>query len=310
MAFLDRRFETRDDFALEASACDCGSGGRVHAAGCGCERAAEFMAAPLAQYHYSRRDLLTKALAGGVTLAALPLLHDEAEAQLFSKPSPQQQIQMGEQAAAQVLQKYPEVKDSRATEFNRVGQKLREALPPADRDTWHFSYRVVQSNELNAFALPGGPMFMFTGLMDRIKSSSELAAVTGHEMTHVRKQHWANAYANQQKRSLGLGVLLGVFHAGAVGQTIAGVGNQLYSLKFSRGEEDQADAGGLENMVAAGFNPHGMLDLFNTLQQASGGRSSNPAFLSDHPLTSERIRNTQKRIAKLEAQNPGLRNNG
>ncbi len=309
MASTGRRFETLDDLAIQTNACDCGSTGHVHAAGCGCERAAEFMAAPLAQYHYSRRDLLTKALAGGLTLAALPLLNEKAQADAL-RPSAQQQIQMGEQAAAQVLQKYPEVKDSRAAEFNRVGQKMREALAPQDRDTWHFSYRVVQSNELNAFALPGGPMFMFTGLMDRIKSSSELAAVTGHEMTHVRKQHWANAYASQQKRALGLGVLLGVLHAGAVGQTLAGVGNQLYSLKFSRGEEDQADAGGLENMVAAGFNPHGMLDLFNTLQQASGGRSSSPAFLSDHPLTSERIRNTQKRIAKLEAQNPGLRNNG
>ena len=289
--------------------CTCGTPGRIHAAGCGCECAAEFLAQPAARYHYSRRDLLQKALAGGVTLAALPLLGEEAQADGLGKPSVADQIKLGDQAAAQVLQKYPEVKDSRAVEFNRVGQKLLNALPDADRNKWHYTYRMVDSKEVNAFALPGGNMFMFTGLMDRIKSSAELSAVTGHEMTHVRKEHWAVAAAKQQQRQLGIGLLLGAFHAGRAVQTLAGLGAQLYSLRFSRGEEDQADAGGLENMVAAGFNPHGMLDLFNTLQQATGGRSGGPEFLSDHPLTTDRIKNTERRIARMEAENPRLRSN-
>ena len=161
---------------------------------------------------------------------------------------------------------------------------------------------MIDSKDINAFALPGGNMFMFTGLMDRIKSSSELAAVTGHEMTHVRKQHWASAYAGQQKRALGVGVLLGLSHAGRGVQALAGAGEQLYSLRFSRSEEDQADAGGLENMAAAGFNLSGMVDLFNTLQQATGGKSGGPEFLSDHPLTAERIKRTEDRIAKMQAQ--------
>ncbi len=256
---------------------------------------------PAAQYHYSRRELLRTALMGGLTLAALPLLSAEAQADFF-KPSPAQQIKMGDQAAAQVLQKYREVKDDRAREFNRVGAKLVESLPPADRGTWNYTFRMIDSKDINAFALPGGNMFMFTGLMDRIKSSSELAAVTGHEMTHVRKQHWASAYAGQQKRALGVGVLLGLSHAGRGVQALAGAGEQLYSLRFSRSEEDQADAGGLENMAAAGFNLSGMVDLFNTLQQATGGKSGGPEFLSDHPLTTERIKRTEDRIAKMQAQ--------
>ena len=291
-----------------AHSCTCGTPGRIHAAGCGCEIAAEFLAEPAARFHYSRRELLLKALVGGMTLSALPLLLEDAHADAF-KPSAAQQMKLGDQAAAQVLQKYPVVKDDRAREFSRVGEKLVNALTPQERGPWNYTFRVVESKEINAFALPGGNMFMFTGLLERIKSSSELAAVTGHEMTHVRKEHWANAAAAQKKRELGLGVILGLSRAGQLWQTIAGAGEQLYTLKFSRSEEDQADAGGLQNMAEAGFNLHGMIDLFNTLQQATGGKGGGPEFLSDHPLTTARIKHTEQRIAQMEAKNPSLRDN-
>lgn len=283
--------------------CTCGTMGRVHAPSCGCEKANEFLMLPTVQYAHSRRDFLHKALVGGLTVSALPLLSAEAQADLFM-PSRNDQIKAGAQAAQQVLQKYREVNDSRAVEFRRVGTKLVNALTGDDRN-WNYSFKVIDSKEVNAFALPGGSMFMFTGLQDRIHSSSELAAVTGHEMTHVRKQHWARAVASQQKREIGLGILLGVTHAGGLARTAAGLFDQFTQLKYSRSEEDQADAGGLDNMVAAGFNPNGMLDLFHTLEAASGGKSGGPAFLSDHPLTSERIKHTQQRIAQLQGSNPG-----
>lgn len=152
---------------------------------------------------------------------------------------------------------------------------------------------------MNAFALPGGSMFMFTGLLDRLHSDDEMAAVTGHEMTHVRKQHWAKAVASQEKRRLGLTVILGLAHANRTWQNVAGLGDTMLTLKYSRSEEDEADAGGLQDMVDAGYDPHGMLDLFKTLQQVSGGREG-PAFLSDHPLTSERIQHTEERIRRLD----------
>ena len=292
------------------NACIDGPAGRIHTVGCGCVQTSNFMTEPAARYHYSRRDLLLKALAGGLTLASLPMLSEEAHADIF-RPSTQDQMRLGDQAAAQVLQKYPEVKDSRAREFASVGQKLVNALDPTkERGPWNYSFQMVDSKEINAFALPGGHMFMFTGLMDRIKSPSELAAVTGHEMTHVRKQHWANAAAAQKKRELFLAGLLSVTHASQTWQSLAGGAEQLYTLRFSRGEEDQADAGGLQNMAEAGFNLHGMLDLFNTLQQATGGRSGGPEFLSDHPLTTARIKHTEQRIAQMEKQNPDLRRQG
>ncbi len=277
------------------SHCTCAATGAVHYADCGCHIAREFLAEPTARYKASRRDFLRRAVAGGVTVVALPLLSEDAQADIF-RPSVAEQKRMGEQAAAQVLQKYREVKDDRARNFSNIGAKLVDALPSSDRSKWDYRFHVIESKEINAFAVPGGNMFMFTGLMDRVKSDSELAAVTGHEMTHVRKEHWAKAVAGQQKRQLGLMAILGLAHAGAGWQQLAGIGESLYSLKFSRSEEDEADAGGLQDMVAAGFNPNGMLDLFHTLQTSSGSQGEPPSFLSDHPLTKDRIRRTQDRI--------------
>jgi predicted Zn-dependent protease len=275
-----------------------------HDCGCGCRHVEAFLAEPSAAYIESRRHFLRRIMVGGLTIATLPLLGPEAEADIF-KPSVADQKKMGAQAAAQVMQKYRVVNDDRARRFDRVGKRLVDALSSKDRGTWDYRFRVIESKEINAFALPGGNMFMFTGLMDRIGSDDELAAVTGHEMTHVRKEHWANAVANQQKRELGLAVILGLSHANSAWQSLAGLGDTLFTLKYSRSEEDQADAGGLENMVAAGFDPHGMLDLFRTLQNATKGQGQPPEFLSDHPLTGERIKHTEERIARLEQSQSG-----
>lgn len=223
-----------------------------------------------------------------------------ARADIFT-PSAKDQMKLGDQAAAQVLQKYKEVKDGRAVQFRHLGERLVKALSSKDRGPWNYRFHVIESKEVNAFALPGGQMFMFTGLLSRIHSDSELAAVTGHEMTHVRKEHWAHAYAASQERSLGLGILLGLTHANNSFRMVAGLTENVINLKYSRSEEDQADEGGFKNMVAAGYDPQGMLDLFHTLQQASNGDGGTPDFLRDHPLTSARIKKTQQRIDAMHA---------
>jgi predicted Zn-dependent protease len=261
---------------------------------CACRRGDAFLAEPTKVYLASRRQFLLSLAAGGLTAAALPLLEGEARANVFM-PSVSEQKKAGQQAAQQVLKQYHEVHDSRSHTLEEVGGRLVDALNAHDRNTWDYRFHVIQSSEINAFALPGGPIFMFTGLMDRITSDSELAAVTGHEMTHVRLQHWAKAVANQQERNLGLGVLLGITHASSGLQTLAGLGNELLTLRYSRGEEQQADEGGLQDMVAAGYNPDGMLALFHMLQTSEHGGEP-PQFLSDHPLTSERIRHAQDLI--------------
>ena len=245
----------------------------------------------------TRREFL-KYVGAGSAAAAIAVVGEASRADMFT-PSIADQKKVGLQASDQVLQKYREVNDSRARRFQEIGDRLVTALPRNDRKNWDFRFHVLDSKDVNAFALPGGPMFMFTGLMDRVHSDDELAAVTGHEMTHVRKQHWAHSAAKASERSLGLGILLGVTHAGRGWQTLAGAVDTAIGLKYSRGEEDEADAGGLQNMVDAGFDPNGMIDLFRTLQEASGNRGQLPAFLSDHPLTSDRIKKTQRRIENL-----------
>lgn len=256
---------------------------------------------------FSRRVFLRRAALAGVGLAALPLL-TPAEAHaggLFAAPSADQQKQVGQQAAQQVLHQYKEVFDGRAKHFNVIGQRLVRALPASDRNAWDFKFHVLDSKEVNAFALPGGNMFMFTGLYKILPTDDALAGVTGHEMTHVRKQHWAQAQAKSQERNALIGLGLSLFKGGQAAQSIAGLANNAIGLKFSRGEEDQADEGGLNDMVAAGFNPEGMIQLFQALEKASGGGGGGtPEFLSDHPLTSDRITKAKQRIANLHEGHP------
>ncbi|HET6382301.1 MAG TPA: M48 family metalloprotease [Armatimonadota bacterium] len=231
-----------------------------------------------------------------VTSAALlALAAPPARADLFT-PSVSEQIKLGDQAAAQVEHQYKVIHDARAAHLQAIGDRLVNALGK-DRGPWHWSFHLIQSKEVNAFALPGGNTFFFTGLYDKLTNDNERAAVMGHEMTHVRLQHWAHQYASQQKRQLGLLVLLGLAHANNTEATIADLGNQLFTLKYSRGEEEQADQGGLKNMVAAGYNPCGMIQLFHVLQASGGG--GGPSFLSDHPLTSTRIKAAEKEIRNL-----------
>jgi beta-barrel assembly-enhancing protease len=277
--------------------CTCGADGVVHTAACGCYLTREYLAEPVARYTYSRRELLSKALTAGA-MTALPLfLTEEAEADIF-RPSVGDQKKLGEQAAQDVLKKYKVVTDSRAKSFDRVGRKLVANMPSQDRSKWDYRFRVVQSNDVNAFALPGGNMFIFTGLLDKIGSTDELAAVTGHEIAHVRREHWAKQYASQQKRAVGLGVLLGLTKANKSIQSIAGIGNSLLSLRYSRDDEFDADKNGLTNMVAANYDARGMIDLFETLQKSSGGKGGGPEFLSTHPMSKERIERVEEFIAK------------
>jgi predicted Zn-dependent protease len=247
----------------------------------------------------SRRQFVRSAIASGISLPFL-FAYQESEAEIqLSVPSPAEQKRLGAQSAAQILGKYKEIKDGRATYFTEMGTRLVKALPAHYRDPWNFEFHVLESKEINAFSIPGGPMFIFTGLYQVMHTEDSLAAVTGHELAHVYSQHWAKAYARENRREVAVdiaAILSGHFLRGEVlGNIAAGLMKQ----RYSRSEEDQADARGLTNVADAGFNPNGMLQMFEDLQKVAGNGNDalGGVFLSDHPLTSTRIAHTKRRIA-------------
>lgn len=198
--------------------------------------------------------------------------------------------------------------DPRVILVRKVGEKLITTFKDAEKDKpWKFSFDVVDEESVNAFALPGGPTFVFTGLLSKMKTEDELAAVLGHELTHVRREHWAYQYADSTKRNAAMTLLLLVFKANDNAANLANIGNEvLFDLKFSRKHETEADEYGLQSMTTAGYNPEGMADTFRLLASL-GEKGAPPEFLSDHPNDKHRIENIESKIKTLTGPFPAMR---
>src|SRR5262249_14681393 len=142
----------------------------------------------------------------------------------FSMPSPEQQKRLGAQATVQILSQYREIKDRRATHFAELGARLVKALPTEWRTLWNYEFHVLESKEINAFSIPGGRMFIFTGLSQVMKPDDAIASKTGHERAHVYSQHWAKAYAKTNRQGLVVdiaAILPGLFVSAEVRGSIA-----------------------------------------------------------------------------------------
>jgi predicted Zn-dependent protease len=234
--------------------------------------------------------LIATCLTGPVQAARDPGEPFKPGMNFFSK---EQDVQLGREASAQVRQKYREVNSPFLKDYiRRVGERL--ASTPAARESgFPFSFAVLEDKSVNAFALPGGPMFIFSGLIKNVDSEAQLAAVMSHEMAHVVLRHGTH---EASKANL---VQLPLLLAGeALGQKsiltmLAGLGANGLILKYSRDAESEADALGAHIMAAAGYNPNEMATFFNKLN-SMGGRSPGWAeFLSDHPNPGNRERAIQ-----------------
>jgi Zn-dependent protease with chaperone function len=207
----------------------------------------------------------------------------------------EQQVQIGRQAMAEVYKQMPVLPDSSPqTQYIReVGKRLAAVIP--QQYSWPFEFHVIPQKDINAFALPGGPMFVNVGAIVAADNEAELVGVMAHEMSHVYMQHSAKQAGKAQWTSL-LGALGGLFGGGAAG-SLARLGIQLGAgtlmMKYSRGDEAQADAVGAIIMYKAGYNPKALADFFEKLERQSGG--GGPQFLSDHP-------NPGNRQAAIEAE--------
>jgi len=196
--------------------------------------------------------------------------------------------------------------DPQARVVAELGAKL-VAMSSAGRspysDNFHF-YLLADTETVNAFALPGGQIFLTRGLFSRLSNDSQVAAVLGHEIGHVIHRHSAEQMAKGQLGQMLAGaVAVGADDGQGQGQraaVVAAMVNQMVQLKYGRGDESEADGYGLQALVDAGYDPSAMLDLMYVLKEASGGTRP-PEMLSSHPLPATRIEEVR---AWLKARYP------
>lgn len=219
--------------------------------------------------------------------------------QQFIVLSAQQVNAMGAAAKPELIQEYGgEVPSSTLRAYvDDVGMKLLTHVEPEFQDLeWDFI--VLDSDIINAFALPGGNVFISRGLMAQFENEAQLAGVLGHEIGHVTGRH----IDERISKALALeGALIGIGIASdsdlaQYSQVIVGVGGQGYLLSFGRGQETQADTLGMRYMTRAGYDPHAMLEVMDVLKAASAGAQP-PEFLSTHPHPDTRIRQITSAIA-------------
>jgi Zn-dependent protease with chaperone function len=256
---------------------------------------------------YSRAQKSVVALMA-LALFAMPLsaLAQTRIAYHSNKYKPSEDVQVGRQAAAQAEQQMPILRDEEVAGYvERVGQRLVAAIPQEfQHPEFRYYFRVVNARDINAFALPGGPMYVNRGMIEAARTEGEMAGVMAHELSHVALRHGTAQATKAQKYSILAGVagiagaILGGPAVGQLGQAAIGA----YFLKFSREYETEADVLGAQIMARAGYDPRDLANMFRTIQQQGG--SSGPEFLSDHPNPANRYERINQEAAMLRVDNP------
>jgi beta-barrel assembly-enhancing protease len=241
-------------------------------------------------------SILAITLATGMALAQGPTeFHPGFN--LFTK---EQDIQLGQENAAQIRHNMVVVHNPYLNEYvTRVGKRLVSS-PEAQESGFPFTFEVVADPSINAFALPGGPMFINTGLLRAVDNEAQLAGVMGHEMSHVILRHGTNQVSKSEL--IELPAVLGSQIAGTslaeqLAQMGIGLGANSVLLKFSRSAESQADLMGAHLMAEAGYNPIELAHFFQKLNAQGGSQA--PQFLSDHPNPDNREKAIAEEIQKL-----------
>ena len=227
--------------------------------------------------------------------------------------SPQDDVKVGLQAAQEAEQQLPILRDSEIEGYvNDVGQRLVRSIPEEyQHPEFRYTFRVVNQKEINAFALPGGPMYVNRGMIEAARNEGEMAGVMAHELSHVALRHGTAQATKAQKYSIlgGIGAIAGSVIGGGLGSVI-GQGSQtavgVYFLKFSREYETQADVLGSQIMARAGYDPIDLANMFRTIQQQGGG--GGPQFLSDHPNPANRYQRIQQEAQLIGAVRNPVRN--
>lgn len=213
-------------------------------------------------------------------------------------------VKLGQDAAREAEKQFPLLNDSQVQNYvERIGEDLVAAIPSEfSQPEFRYTFKVVNAKEINAFALPGGPMYVNRGMIEAAKNEGEMAGVMAHEISHVALRHGtagATKQSSAKSQILGIGAILG----GAIlgGETGAAIGQTVfaaYSTKYSREYETQADVLGAQIMARAGYDPVDLANMFRTIEQQSGGNRA-PQWLSSHPNPANRNARINQEAALL-----------
>ena len=214
--------------------------------------------------------------------------------------SQQQEIEIGQANVQQINQQLPIINDAEANRYiNVLGDSIARLT---ERPDLPWTFYIVNAKEINAFAVPGGYIYVNRGLIEHTQKLDQLAGVLGHEIGHVVKRHSVKQMNQMNAANVGVGiacVLTNVCNSG-VGQTAINVAGTAVFAKFSRDDEREADDVGIDNVVRAHISPQGIPEMFQILLDT---RQSNPGLVDNwfasHPTEEDRIRDTQAKIAQI-----------
>ncbi len=244
------------------------------------------------------------ALVAGAVLIGACAVNPVTGKRELSLVSESQEIQMGQEGAQSVVNTIGLYADSSLQAYiNRLGQSMASA---SERPQLPWSFAVVNDATVNAFALPGGSIFVTRGILAYFNSEAELMSVLGHEIGHVTAKHSVNQISKAQIAQLGLGVGMVLTPNLDVVHQVAGSGLQVLFLKFGRDDEAQSDELGFRYMVEAGYDPRGATDMFEMLGRLSGGGRL-PEWQSTHPDPENRAAKSAERAATMTVDPATLR---
>lgn len=219
--------------------------------------------------------------------------------------SPDQEIRLGLESAPQMSREMGgemSSSDIRAQTVQRMGDKLVQNTL-AEKSPWKYKFHLLaDSQTVNAFALPGGQIFITLGLYSKLENEAELAGVLAHEMGHVIERHSAQQMAKSQLGNM-LVTAFGTaasdsYNAQQQSMMIAAMVNQMIQLRYSRGDESQADEWGVKLMEKVGYDPRGMIQVLEVLKKESGGKGRGPDIFQSHPNPDLRIEQIKEYLKK------------
>jgi beta-barrel assembly-enhancing protease len=255
-------------------------------------------------HNHRRRGLAALVLSAfAFTFTAAPAAYAHDPKPGFNVFSADQEVQLGQQAAADAERQVPMLNDRSVTSYvNSIVSRLARVAPHRD---YPYQAKVVNSSDINAFALPGGFVYVHRGLIQAARTEGELAGVLAHEMAHVALRHGTAQVSKAYAAQLGVGALGQILGGGRqnsqVWNVVGNLGLSTLFLKFSRNAEDEADSLGARMMAEAGYNPIEMANFFDVLQaQQRRNPSSVEQFFSSHPAPANRSQHIRSEAQSLD----------